>query len=97
MPLRRFSEAFTLDANKAPRTWRPHENIPALAKQARLEAAFLLAQLAVIRPPGGAPAPPPDVVELAVMRLARKDVEEAGAAAEAGAPRSAGTSRADPG
>eukprot|EP00197_Chlamydomonas_leiostraca_P006826 CAMPEP_0202877232 /NCGR_PEP_ID=MMETSP1391-20130828/30312_1 /ASSEMBLY_ACC=CAM_ASM_000867 /TAXON_ID=1034604 /ORGANISM="Chlamydomonas leiostraca, Strain SAG 11-49" /LENGTH=609 /DNA_ID=CAMNT_0049559227 /DNA_START=36 /DNA_END=1862 /DNA_ORIENTATION=- len=35
----RFTEVFTLDASKTPRLWRAHDNIPALARDARLAAA----------------------------------------------------------
>ena len=35
----RFNEVFAMDKDGTPRTWRPSENIPALARQARLAAA----------------------------------------------------------
>ncbi len=83
---RRFTELFTLDGNKAPRIWRPHENIPAIAREARLSAAQLLGLLAVFREapkPGSAAAKdtgdspqggPADAVEAAVVSMASKDI-----------------------
>lgn len=52
----RFTEVFTLDANKTPRMWGARDNIPAIAKQARLAAATVLGQLAVVRSPKEAAA-----------------------------------------
>jgi hypothetical protein len=40
-----FNRHFSLDAEGTPRTWRPQENIPALARAARREAARVLALL----------------------------------------------------
>ncbi|GFR42392.1 hypothetical protein Agub_g3264, partial [Astrephomene gubernaculifera] len=68
----RFQEVFSLDENRAPRMWGPRDDIPAIAQQARVAAASVLSQLAVMRPPpeegrqGQA-----DLVEAAVMQLAR--------------------------
>lgn len=41
---------FQYDENKTPRMWTAKENIPLIARDARLAAANVLAQLAVIRP-----------------------------------------------
>jgi hypothetical protein len=40
-----FNRAFSLDGEGTPRTWRPSENIPAIARAARREAARVLALL----------------------------------------------------
>ena len=45
--VRRFTEMFTLDANKVPHMWTARQDIPSIAKGARLAAANVLAQLAV--------------------------------------------------
>jgi hypothetical protein len=42
-------QVFSKDENGMPRSWGPRVNIPAVNQQARLAAAQLLAQLAVIR------------------------------------------------
>ncbi len=44
-----------MDDSKAPRMWGPRDDIPAIAQRARLAAAGVLAQLAVLRPPPGQP------------------------------------------
>jgi hypothetical protein len=51
MSFTRFTEVFTMDKNKTPRHWSAREDIPALARAARLSAGMLLAQLAVVRLP----------------------------------------------
>lgn len=40
-----FNSSFGLDEHGTPRTWRPRDNIPQLARQARREAARVLALL----------------------------------------------------
>lgn len=40
-----FNKHFSLDSEGTPRTWRPQENIPTLARAARREAARVLALL----------------------------------------------------
>jgi hypothetical protein len=40
-----FNKHFSLDEEGTPRTWRPKENIPVLARGARREAARVLALL----------------------------------------------------
>jgi hypothetical protein len=40
-----FNHSFGLDEHGTPRTWRPRDNIPQLARQARREAARVLALL----------------------------------------------------
>lgn len=40
-----FNHRFSLDEHGTPRTWRPKDNIPLLARQARREAARVLALL----------------------------------------------------
>lgn len=40
-----FNTAFSLDEHGTPRTWRPQDNIPALARTARRNAARVLALL----------------------------------------------------
>jgi hypothetical protein len=40
-----FNKHFSLDAEGTPRTWRPKENIPLLARAARRQAAQVLALL----------------------------------------------------
>lgn len=40
-----FNRHFSLDDEGTPRTWRPQENIPSLARAARREAARVLALL----------------------------------------------------
>lgn len=40
-----FNKHFSLDDEGTPRTWRPQENIPVLARAARREAARVLALL----------------------------------------------------
>ena len=42
----RFTEMFTLDTNKVPHMWTARQDIPSIAKGARLAAANVLAQLA---------------------------------------------------
>jgi len=44
-----FNRHFSLDNEGTPRTWRPQENIPALARAARREAARVLALLVGVR------------------------------------------------
>ena len=81
----RFNEMFTLDKNKTPRHWSPREDIPALAHTARLAAAGVLAQLAVLRRPrstGGDAAEAQRqeaaiaAVEEGVLKLARNDLQQ---------------------
>lgn len=55
IPTCRFQELFSMDDTKAPRMWGPRDDIPAIAQRARLAAAGVLAQLAVLRPPPGQP------------------------------------------
>eukprot|EP00877_Chromochloris_zofingiensis_P002056 jgi/Chrzof1/11851/Cz06g12110.t1 len=69
----RFQDVFALDESKTPRTWKAKDNIPKLARDARLAAANVLAQLAVERP---ADYSTPDVVEQAILRMARQDVDD---------------------
>eukprot|EP00798_Chlamydomonas_sp_ICE-L_P005756 gene5756-6050_t len=81
----RFQEVFTLDASKTPRMWGPRDNIPAIARESRLAAAHVLAQLAVIRraslsATSGTGEPQPDAIELSVLQLAKADLEVNGAA-----------------
>jgi hypothetical protein len=40
-----FNSSFSLDDHGTPRTWRPKDNIPQLARQARADAARVLALL----------------------------------------------------
>ncbi len=40
-----FNKHFSLDDEGTPRTWRPQENIPVLARAARRQAARVLALL----------------------------------------------------
>ncbi|EFJ52341.1 hypothetical protein VOLCADRAFT_79128 [Volvox carteri f. nagariensis] len=47
----RFTDMFSLDDKKAPRMWGAGDDIPAIAQRARLAAANVLSQLAVIRAP----------------------------------------------
>lgn len=49
----RFQEVFSQDESRAPRMWGARDDVPAIAAAARLAAANVLAQLAVIRPPPG--------------------------------------------
>jgi len=76
----RFGAAFSVDPDtRAPRTWRPRDDVPALAREARMAAARVLAALAVRRGPdyvGG------DAVERAVLSMAAADCCAADAAAE---------------
>ncbi|KAG2432901.1 hypothetical protein HXX76_008632 [Chlamydomonas incerta] len=73
----RFQEVFSQDESRAPRMWGARDDIPAIATAARLAAANVLAQLAVLRPPPGeaAKAQPGgeqgDAIEAAVLQLAR--------------------------
>ncbi|KAG1660222.1 hypothetical protein FOA52_005092 [Chlamydomonas sp. UWO 241] len=79
----KFTEAFTLDRNKTPRTWGTRDDIPAIARDARAAAAGVLAQLAVVRPPT-APAALSKAyagIEAAVARLVADDTAAGGGAA----------------
>ena len=69
---------FTLDANKTPYMWTARQDIPSIAKAARLAAAHVVAQLAVLRVPNGSAADKRayEAVEEAVMKLARSELEE---------------------
>ncbi len=79
---------FTLDADKTPYTWTARQNIPALAREARLAAAHVLAQLAVLRVAEPAAEGRQqqqqlqqqqrafESVEEAVMRLAQSDLQQ---------------------
>lgn len=49
-----FNKHFSLDDEGTPRTWRPQENIPALARAARRQAARVLALLVRIKRVGHA-------------------------------------------
>ena len=85
---RRFTEMFTLDANKTPHMWTARQDIPVIARAARLAAAHVVAQLAVLRPPGGGGAEQQrahDAVEEAVIRLAQADALEAASSGSTGA------------
>lgn len=44
-----FNKHFSLDDEGTPRNWRPHENIPQLARAARRQAARVLALLVSLR------------------------------------------------
>eukprot|EP00775_Hariotina_reticulata_P006126 gene6126-6365_t len=71
-----FNTSFSLDEHGTPRTWRPKDNIPQLARQARADAARVLALLAVRRSAdytGG------DAVEAAIMAMVRKDIDDGAA------------------
>ncbi|GLC63350.1 hypothetical protein PLESTF_000026900 [Pleodorina starrii] len=68
----RFTDVFSLDDSKAPRMWGAGDDIPAIARNARLAAASVLSQLAVIRTAdgeGGGEAG--DGIDAAVLQLAR--------------------------
>jgi hypothetical protein len=52
----RFTEVFTLDERKTPRMWSGRDHIPSIARDARLAAAHVLSQLAVMRGPQVSPA-----------------------------------------
>lgn len=63
-----------MDENKVPRTWTAQDNIPTIAKAARLAASEVLAQLAILQTEeklNGA-----DMVEMAIRAMAKKDLEE---------------------
>ncbi|MEW5304073.1 MAG: hypothetical protein WDW36_006707 [Sanguina aurantia] len=66
----RFTEVFTLDGQKTPRTWGARDDIAAIATQARSAAATMLAQLAVIRAAGLEVPSEGDHVERSIMQLA---------------------------
>ncbi|KXZ47030.1 hypothetical protein GPECTOR_38g267 [Gonium pectorale] len=83
----RFQDIFMLDESRAPRMWGPRDDVPAIAVQARLAAASVLSQLAVMRPEA-AGAEQGDAVEAAVQQLARM-APSAGAASDASSSRSA--------
>ncbi|KAF8071092.1 RHD3 [Scenedesmus sp. PABB004] len=94
-----FNHAFSLDEHGTPRTWRPKDNIPALARAARREAARVLALLAVVRGPDYAGG---DGVEGAVMAMVRKDIDDGQAApgsssSSSSSASAAGASRSDGG
>uniref|UniRef100_A0A383VTW4 Protein ROOT HAIR DEFECTIVE 3 homolog n=1 Tax=Tetradesmus obliquus TaxID=3088 RepID=A0A383VTW4_TETOB len=87
-----FNSSFGLDEHGTPRTWRPRDNIPQLARQARREAARVLALLAVKRSgdyTGG------DAVEDAIMAMVKKDIDE-GSAAASGSSSSRGDAASAP-
>lgn len=95
---------FTLDKNKTPRHWSPREDIPTLAHTARLAAAGVLAQLAVLRRPKGTGGDAAEAqrqeaaiaaVEEGVLKLARNDLQQQ-QQQEAGTARS-GSSSSDRG
>ncbi|KAK9834006.1 hypothetical protein WJX81_002422 [Elliptochloris bilobata] len=65
----RFTEVFSRDEAGLPRSWGPSANVPAAARDARLAAARVLAQLAVLRLDHPSPADG-DAVERAVLALA---------------------------
>lgn len=69
----KFHSTFALDEQNTPRTWQPREDVPAIARQARLAAANVLAQLAVLREED---AKGPDDVESAILRLAQHELDE---------------------
>eukprot|EP00878_Enallax_costatus_P007274 GHUV01007620.1.p1 GENE.GHUV01007620.1~~GHUV01007620.1.p1 ORF type:complete len:669 (+),score=286.68 GHUV01007620.1:963-2969(+) len=69
-----FNNRFQLDEHGTPRTWRPKDNIPQLARQARREAARVLALLAVKRSADYAGG---DAVETAIMNMVKKDIDDA--------------------
>ena len=66
----RFTEVFTLDDRKTPRMWGPRDDIPSIARHARLAAANVLAQLAVIRSPPAVTAPSEALFDSASAQLA---------------------------
>jgi hypothetical protein len=67
----RFSASFSVDPDtRAPRSWRPRDDVPALAREARMAAARVLASLAVRR---GADYVGGDSVERAVLAMAAAD------------------------
>ncbi|KAG2501180.1 hypothetical protein HYH03_000995 [Edaphochlamys debaryana] len=67
----RFQEVFSMDDKKAPRMWGTRDDIPSIAANARLAAASVLSQLAVMRPADAPASSQGDPVEAAVMQLAR--------------------------
>jgi Root hair defective 3 GTP-binding protein (RHD3) len=52
----RFSEVLNVDERGTPRTWGASDNIMQIAQRARLAAANVLAQLAVVRRADGTDA-----------------------------------------
>ncbi|KAG2448827.1 hypothetical protein HYH02_006178 [Chlamydomonas schloesseri] len=106
----RFQEVFSQDESRAPRMWGARDDIPAIAAAARLAAANVLAQLAVIRPPPGEQQPQQqqqqaakgqlqaeqgDAIEAAVLQLARSSSDAASTAATDGAAADASSSSSD--
>lgn len=69
---------FTLDSNKTPHMWTARQDIPSIARNARLAAAHVVAQLAVLHKPDGSAAVKRayDAVEEAVMKLARSELQD---------------------
>ena len=69
---------FTLDPNKTPHMWTARQDIPLLARSARLAAAHVVAQLAVLHKPDGSAAEKRayEAVEEAVMKLARSELHD---------------------
>ncbi|CAL8460688.1 g219 [Coccomyxa elongata] len=74
----RFTEVFSKDEGGMPRTWGPRANIQAANQKARLAAAQLLAQLAVLRL-DTAQEGEADVVEQAVLEHAGEVPSSSGA------------------
>ncbi|KAF6265964.1 RHD3/Sey1 [Scenedesmus sp. NREL 46B-D3] len=73
-----FNSSFGLDEHGTPRTWRPRDNIAQLARQARRQAARVLALLAVKRSGDYAGG---DAVEAAIMAMVKKDIDDGGSTA----------------
>ncbi|PNH08156.1 Protein ROOT HAIR DEFECTIVE 3 [Tetrabaena socialis] len=96
----RFQEVFSVDEAKAPRMWGARDDIPTIAQKARLAAASVLSQLAVMRLPPDAPgasgAHHGEAVDAAVLRLAEATPAAAGAAPTADGD-AAASSSAPPG
>ncbi|GAX72911.1 hypothetical protein CEUSTIGMA_g366.t1 [Chlamydomonas eustigma] len=80
----KFTEMFTLDANKTPHMWTPRQDIPKLAREARLAAAHVIAQLAILRivDPGMGAASQKQLskayesVEDSILHLAKADLHQ---------------------
>jgi hypothetical protein len=90
----RFNASFSVDPEtRAPRSWRPRDDVPLLAREARMAAARVLAALAVRR---GADYVGGDAVERAVLAMAAADcaASDAQAAAQAAAAQAAAESAA---
>eukprot|EP00210_Caulerpa_lentillifera_P002250 g2162.t1 len=69
----KFSNSFSLDENRLPRTWTAKDNLSQISKTARLTAAEVLAQLSVSQP--RVESPEALKVEQAILLMVKKDLD----------------------